>query len=64
MSIRRTFHAEPTSEEAIRKSEATIAREAKNEEKNVKHVVKHLSAAEKEAQKVEKVIGTFSEDVA
>jgi len=52
-----TFHTEPTSEKAVRKFETAIAREAKNEEKNVKHAVKDLSTSEKEAQKAEKVRG-------
>lgn len=47
--------SDPTTEKAIRKFETTIAREAKNEEKSVKHAVKDLSASEKEAQKAEKV---------
>lgn len=57
MSIRRTFKAQPTSEEVLKKVELAIVNDAKSEEKNLKHIVKDLTAAEKATQKAHKVIG-------
>jgi hypothetical protein len=55
MSIRRTFKAQPTSEEVLKKVETSIVHEAKSEEKNLKHIIKDLTAAEKTARKAQKV---------
>jgi hypothetical protein len=40
----------------MKRVETSIAKEAKNEETNLKHMVKDLTAAEKAAQKALKVI--------
>ena len=49
------FQAQPTSPELMKKVENSIIREAKDEEKNLKHVVKDLEAVEKTARKANKV---------
>jgi len=49
------FEAHPTSPELVKKVENSLIREVKNEEKNVKHVVKDLEALEKTAHKANKV---------
>jgi hypothetical protein len=55
MSIRRIFQAQPTSEEVLKKVEMSIVKEAKSEEKNLHHLVKDLTAAEKTTHKAQKV---------
>ena len=60
MSIRRTFQAQPTSEEVLKRVEKSIVKEAKSEEKNLKHTIKDLTAAEKLAQKAHKVFKSLT----
>jgi len=55
MGIRQTFSAQPTSDEVLKKVEKSILKEAKSEEKNLKHLVKDLAATETAAQKALKV---------
>jgi hypothetical protein len=59
MSIRRTFQAQPTSEQVLKKVETSIVKEAKSEEKNLKYMVKDLTAAENAIQKAHKVSNFF-----
>ncbi|KAF9535053.1 hypothetical protein CPB83DRAFT_843394 [Crepidotus variabilis] len=60
MSLRRPhqepqpFQAQPTSPELLKKVETSIIREAKQEEKNLKHVVKDLGTTEKGVNKAHK----------
>lgn len=55
MTNQQPVQAQSTSPKLMKKVEKTIIREAKNEGKNLKHMVKDLGAAEKAAQKAHKV---------
>lgn len=54
-SRRHRLHAHPTPPELKRKIEKSIVREEKDEERNLKHVVKEMEETERAVHKAQKV---------